>query len=1036
MEQQLVDGIIRKLKNKLILNRRDITGLTCCEADYISPMTYEFPSDYRPLTGAELFRGHNTVFVKGHVTFPEEIRSDEDYEDCLFLRFRNLGGIVFLDGEPWGGIDENRDRIPLKKEWAGQTKELLIEGYQLRTTYDLDEAVPTCFAYAFLGRVDRLVEKYMYDIRLANEWYVCELERPQEDNIILRKKISAAFQESIRYLDFSKEGEALREAVAEAGRIFRDHLARIKDGDLRSHVSLTASTHIDVAWLWQLKDTVRKCGHSYSNILRLLDSYPEFRFSNSQVKLLAYTKEYYPALYEGIQKAAGEGRWENVGPMWVESDCNIVSGESLVRQILHGVNFLEKEFGSRPGIAWLPDTFGFQANLPQIFKKSGTDYFYSYKLHWQTQEKFPYGDFRWKGIDGSEVICAVIDNPAGAYNGYPNPRQLRLVKENFAQKGEVDEILFPYGFGDGGGGPVREMIEYAKRLEDFPGMPKCRIETARSFFERLEKLRDKLPVWYGELYIQTHRGTLTTEAFAKKNNRRAEMLYQSLEKLGVMAEQCGAKPDWRLLHEGWEKALVLQFHDILPGSSIDAVYDDCREAYGEIFELADRFLKSMGLDTQVRPEGQVRVVNTLSWERDILVSFRASSKEFGDGTVAVTSGRETMPCHVEKTGETAKITFLAKNVKGLSYRDYSIRPAREPSDSSSGRGMTVSQGPDGITVENGHYRASIDSAGRLLSLYDKWNERQVLSDPGNDIRTFLDGPGVEDAWNLYENYKQREVKIFDDSAVELAENNELRTVIRVRRRGEKTSILQDIIFYREKSRIDFRTCVDWNEEHKVMRVYFPTSLNAPYFTSETGFGAFSRPTVGNTAFERSRFEVAAHRWIDLSENGYGVALLNDSKYGHDVQYDTIGLTLLRSTGFPARFPDKGIHHFTYSLLPHAESWDRAKVARAAMELNAEIHTVSAFAGGQLAAGLLRCDNENLIIDTVKKAENGDGMIVRLYESNGTGGNAALSFGKSVSSVAECDLVEKKLRDCRVENHFVSFPFSPYEIKTFLVKFDR
>lgn len=1055
MEQQIVVGVLSKLNEKRISNRRDITGLMYRKANYTKPRTYEYLSeDYQPVTRAELFTECNTVFVKGTITFPEEIRSDEDYEDCLFLRFHNLGGVVFIDGEPYNGIDENRDRIPLRKEWAGQTKELLIEGYCLQLSYDLDTVHPTCMAYAYFGRVDKKVEQFIYDIRLANEWYVYDCAHPQDDNIYIRKKITTAFEASIRHLDLSATGESFRSAVTKACGIFREKLAAIDDGEVRPHVNLVASTHIDTAWLWQLKDTIRKTGHSYSNMLRLLDTYPEFKFSHSQPKLLEYTKEYYPALFEQIKERAKEGRWENVGPMWVESDCNVVSGESLTRQILYGADFLEKEFGSRPRMAWLPDTFGFQANLPQIFKKSGTDYFYSYKLHWQAEETFPYGDFRWKGIDGSEIVCSVINNRKSGYNGMPCPEHIRDTANIFEQKGEIDEIIFPYGFGDGGGGPTREMIEYAKRLEDFPGMPNCEITTAQEFFDRLEKVRSDLPLWYGELYIQTHRGTLTTESYMKKTNRRFEMLYQSLEKLGVMAEQCGASPDWSLLEKGWKDALTLQFHDILPGSSIDPVYEDCHEIYDEVFRIADRFLESTGLEKQIHIHDGIRVLNTLSWDRDVLVTVRCRMDDLTAiaGTdlslcKVVSADGTSVPCSVSEKDGMAELTFLAKNVKALSFADYKVTGAAAPGTPENhgstansaavsvtpARSMAVSETSDGYLVENDRYKAVIDSAGRFTSLFDKCAKKQVLSAPGNNIRFFLDGPSIEDAWNIYANYKKREVDVFTDSRCELVENGDLRTVIRVHRSNEKTVLVQDIIFYQDNARIDFKTWVDWQEENKVMRVYFPTTMNAPYFTSEVGFGAYTRPTIGNTKLDKAKFEVAAHRFVDISENRYGVALLNDSKYAHDVQYDTIGITLLRSTCFPAKYPDKGIQEFTYSLLPHTDSWAQSDIARAGIELNADIHTINAIGKGNFVSGLFTCSDRNLVIDTVKPALDGSGIVVRLYESNGTSGEASLNCQHQILSAIESNLVEKKIEDAVVCENAIPFTFTPYEVKTFIVK---
>lgn len=1028
MEQQIVSGVMNRLNANLVSNRKEVGGLSYRLAVYNAPGDYEYLTEYQPLDPTVLFNGCNTVFVKGTITFPDDIRSDDEFEDFLFLQFHNLGGSIFIDGEPYNGIDGNRDKVPMRKEWAGQTKEILVEGYFLRhDVATLQALAPTCLAYCYFGRLDKKIEKYMFDLRLCNDWFCYDRDHPQDDNVHIRKLITTAFEDSIQYLDLYKTGEDFRNGVAAADKILCDKLDAIDDGDVRSHINLVASTHIDTAWLWQLKDTVRKCGHSFSNMLRLMDEYPEFKFSNSQAKLLSFTKEHYPTLFEQIKQRQKEGRWENVGTMWVESDCNVTSGESMTRQILYGVNFFEKEFGSRPNMAWLPDTFGFQANLPQIFKKSGTDYFYSYKLHWQAEEKFPYGNFRWKGIDGSEVIGSVINNPPGCYNGDPTPRQLREVKKAYEQEAEVDEIIFPYGWGDGGGGPTREMIEYAKRVEDFPGLPKTEITTAKEYFDRLEKYRKDLPTWYGELYIQTHRGTLTTEGFVKKTNRRFEMLFLQLEKLAVMAQQAGAKPDWALLNKAWKDVLTLQFHDILPGSSIDEVYTDCETMYAEIFKMAGDFAKSCGIDTNVDIAKGIRVVNTLSWERDVLTTFTCPASAAAGG-ISVTRNGKPMPCSVVVDDETAQVTFLAKDVAGMSYADFDV-----VSGTAAGRAMCVTQDDSGITVDNDTYHAVIDNTGRITSLFDKRANKNVLSAPGNDVKYFLDGPQDEDAWNIYKNYKRREVKLYKESAICIGENNDLRTVIKVHNVGDKVDFKQDIVFYHDKSRIDFVTDVDWQERGKVMRVYFPTTLNAPYFTSETGFGAYKRPTVSSTKLEQAKFEVTAHRWIDLSETDYGVALLNDCKYAHDVQYDTIGLTLLRSTSHPAKFADIGKHQITYSLLPHIGSWEYAGVARAGIELNAESHTIGAIAKSDMAAGLFGCGNANIVIDTVKVAENSDEIVVRLYESNGASGTAKLTISKDVVSAAECDLVERKTGDVAVEDGAITFSFTPYEIKTFLIK---
>lgn len=1032
MRKEIYSVYADRLQAAAISNVSPITGLTYQLAYYAEPGKYEMLSETLPLeTGKPFFapKKANTVFVKGTVTFPAEIRQDEEYEDCLLLRFHNLGGTIYVDGEPYSGIDEFRDRIYLRKEWAGQTKEFLIEGYFLLGKYGSNNDFRTgILEYAQFVRADKVIEKYKIDLDLFYDAYEYDCQNPQEDNMAICRKMEKAAELSIQYLDLNLTGDALREAVRRADEMLLEKLDEIDDGDTRACMSLIASTHIDVAWLWQFKDTVRKCGHSFSNMLRLLDRYPNFKFSNSQVQLMAFTKEYYPDLFAQIKEMEKAGRWENVGSMWVESDCNVISGESMTRQYLYGATFLDREFGHHSRVGWLPDAFGFQASMPQILKKSGLDYFYSYKLHWQAAEEFPYGDFRWKGIDGSEVIAATINNHCSGYNGDPCPKDFRETKADFKQIGEVNEILYPYGYGDGGGGPNSREVEYAERMKDYPGLPKSEITTAQGFFDKLEAIKEDLPTWFGELYIQTHRGTLTSQAFAKKENRHFEMLYSALEKLGVMAETYGAKPDWELLHKGWEKGLLLQFHDVLPGSSISPVYEDVRNIYGEIFDIAKRFLDSAGLNTCVDIQKGLRVVNTLSWDRDILVNFRCPFADVKDGIQIVADGAN-MPCSVVRDGEDACVTFLAKQVTALGCREFTVLQKKPDAR----RTMDVTQTEAGIRCENARYVAVIDGCGRLTQLLDKQAGKQVLSQPGNHIKVFLDGPQLEDAWNLNESYMQREISIFNSAQTEITENGDLRTVIHVHQTGDKVDLHQDIIFYHDNARIDFVTSVDWQERNKVMRVYFPAALHAPYYTSEVGFGAFDRPSVPNSKLEQAKFEVAAHRWIDISENNYGVALLNDCKYGHSVQYNVIGMTMLRGTTWPAEDADLGMHHFTYSLLPHSGHWSQAGVARAGQELNAQTH-VPCLVNGMLATNLFVCDNANVIIDTIKPAENKDGIVVRLYEANGSSGTAVITSKREIASVTEINLVEEAIASVECGKNTISYAFTPYEIKTFLVKF--
>ena len=601
---------------------------------------------------------------------------------------------------------------------------------------------------------------------------------------------------------------------------------------MRGLISLIGHTHIDVAWLWQLKDTVRKCGHTFSSMLRLMEEYPDFIFTCSQMQLLDYTKRYYPKLFEQIKKRAAEGRWENVGSMWVESDCNVTSGESIVRQVLYGAMFEKENFGTHSTVAWLPDTFSFQPNIPQILRRCGITGFYTYKIHWCRKTVFPYNVFRWRGIDGSEVTSAVTLE-RNSYLGNPLPDELRLAKEHNPQEGRFENLIYPYGWGDGGGGPTADMIENSHRLADFPGLPRSEFIRADKYFERLSSKNDELPRYFGELYVENHRGTMTSQGKAKRSNRVAETGCQSDEKLAVLAELLGHKPDWSVMSDCWKRVLTMQFHDILPGSSINAVYtEDSAENYAAIDKARADFIASTGLESG---KDMILAVNTLSWERNALCEYSAGH-ELPESTVVADSNGNIITTVLLGDRKTLlfRAEFPALGAKAFKVSEGTARVERN---------AEIHEVVDGLSVEMTLCRAVIDRLGRLVSLYDKRADRQVLRDIGNDIRLFIDGPQFEDAWNLYPEYADREVQCGWKTSLSVIENNALRTVIRVDKSIDGCEIIQDIVFGTDSAMTEFRTKINWSLHHRILRVYFPMNIMAQNAAYETGFGTFFRPTV-------------------------------------------------------------------------------------------------------------------------------------------------------------------------------------------------
>ena len=1021
MDNQMIEGFYRSLSAKIRISFTPVAALEYVPADHVAEGKYELKGEWTPVA-ADTILPAGSAFIRGKLTIPEDLQNGEEVRDYIRVDIPRREGHVVINGEHYHGHDNNRTRIPIRPEWAGKTLDLQILTHGSARGFINEVGVE---------RIDKIVEDYYYSYSVAVQACQQENNQQQRENAHIRTMLNRAVEDSIKDLDVDATGDALHASIKNAGAILKDRLDAIDDGDVRGWIDFIGHTHIDVAWLWQLKDTVRKCGHTFPNMLRLMDEFPDFTFSCSQLQLMDYTKQYYPEVFEQIKERVKEGRWEIVGPMWVESDCNVVSGESLVRQVLYGTRFSEEEFGTRSKVAWLPDTFGFQPNMPQILKKSGTDFFYTYKLHWQHQNRFPYGMFKWQGLDGSEVVTSIAFNP-GCYNGDPTPAQLREAKDRNLQNGVFDDVIFPYGWGDGGGGPTREMIEFAERLKDFPGLPRTRMERADTYFDRLNEKKDDMPVWFGELYIETHRGTLTTQGKNKRCNRMAEIMYQNAEKLGTYAELLGAKPDWSLLHEGWKKILLLQFHDILPGSSINSVYaEDCKNGYATIFALVKKFTEQL---TSGQGCGACLAVNFLSWQRDAICEFTCKADCIKAGETLVDFKGNAVPCTISDNGDgTVKVTFAAKGLPSMGAKAYRFGKAAPVT----GACASVSEADGTITLETAQNIVTIDALGRISRLYDKNAGREAVSAPANDIRLFRDGPQGEDAWNIYDLYKKRPVN--DDWKVTLTvkENSAFRAVIHVSKVTDQCEIEQDIIVHADSPVIDFHTNINWEKRHTVMRVYFPANVKSQMAAYEVGFGTFLRPSIANTPYDQSKFEACAHKFADLSEGDYGVSVLNDCKYAHDCVDNTIGITLLRGTTSPDPLADLGEHEINYALYPHTGDWRIGHTARKGHEFNNRVCVLNV--SEQLAASLcckslLTVDNDNIIVDTFKRAEDGDGFVLRAYECNGNRGSAAITFANAIVSAEETDLLEKKIACADVNGKSLSFGFTPYEIKTFRIRF--
>ena len=777
----------------------------------------------------------------------------------------------------------------------------------------------------------------------------------------------------------------------------------------RGHrVSAMGHAHIDTAWLWPLRETPRKAARTFSTALRLMDEYPDYRFLASQPQQYQWIRDQYPELFERIRRRVKEDRFEPVGAMWVESDCNIPSGESLVRQLLYGKRFFMEEFGVEPREVWLPDVFGYAAQLPQIMREAGCEWFLTQKMSWNDTNRFPHSTFDWEALDGSRVLAHFP--PTDTYIGNFDIGELRRGVENFAQHGVSDRSLYLFGWGDGGGGPTREMLESAKRVRDLDGVPPVTIEKASDFFAAVDAERADVPVWVGELYFEFHRGTYTTQAAAKKGNRRSEVLLHDAELLACVAREDYPRAE---LEGAWKKVLLNQFHDIIPGSGIQWVYDDAAASYAEVADTAASVIDAAANSLFGGEGDSVVIVNTTSHDRrEVVVLDSALAEAAPEGGQRLSDG---------------SVAFIA-DVPALGFAISTGTVPVEMAEVEAGEGW----------LENGLLRVELDADGLLSRVWDKHAGRDVLAPGtrGNLLQLFHDYPPQYDAWDIDPSYKLRYDDLTAVESIEVIERGPVRAAVRVRRSfGEsaQSTITQTIVLDAGSPVVRFDTEVDWRERHRLLKAAFPLAVRSPRASYEVQFGHVDRPTHQNTSWDEAKFEVCAQRWADISEAGYGVAVLNDCKYGHDAVGNVLRVSLLRGSTAPDPDADIGVHHFSYGLYPHAGGLAEGGVVERGLAFN---YPLLAF-GGTSAQGTgqwFSLDGPGVVLDTVKLAEDrDDAVVVRLYESLGGRGEATLSTALPVKSAALADLLERDKSPLDVVDNAVRFPIEPFQIKTVVLE---
>lgn len=929
---------------------------------------------------------------------------------------KNPQFLIFVDGKVTQGADMNHREIRLlEKARGGETLTLDIQAYTGTLHREFNFITE-------LFQLDEEIHNLYYDIQVPL-WAFPRMDKDSK----VRLDIQTVLNDTINLLDMrTPYSEAFYASIREAEAYIQKHLYEEMGGWDEVVATCIGHTHIDVAWWWTVAQTREKVARSFATVLKLMEEYPSYKFMSSQPVLYYFLKQRYPEVLDRIKERVKEGRWEPEGGMWLEADCNLTSGESLVRQFLHGKRFFKEEFGVDNKILWLPDVFGYSGALPQIMKKSGVDYFMTTKLAWNQINKIPNDTFIWRGIDGSEVLTHLIttvgedQDPKQSffttYNGMLHPGSIMGGWERYQNKEINNDILISYGYGDGGGGPTRKMLEISKRMEKgVKGIPMVRQETARTYFDQLnERVRDnrRLETWEGEFYFEYHRGTYTSMARNKRGNRKSELMMMDLETLGVLAGDYPAEADTRL----WRDIILLnQFHDILPGSSIAEVYQVTKGEYEALASEVSQMIRERLVKLAGSGDG-VTVFNTLGFCRDDVVAL-------GDVDAQALTDNDGNVFPVQKTGEGAVAYLRGIPAKGFK----TFAPVKASADSPFVRS-------DDYHLETPFYRITLDGNGHFTSIFDKAYDREILRSgkTGNQLRLYEDKPVYYDNWDIDMYYTEKSWPVDELVSSRWTEDGPVRATLELTWKCSRSTITQKIHFYADTRRIDFETVADWKEHQHLLKAEFPVDIHSDEATFDVQFGNVTRKVHTNTSWDKARFESCGQKWMDLSEGHYGVSVLNDCKYGHSVRDGVIGLTLIKCGVEPNPNADVEVHHFTYALYPHGETWKQGGTVAEAYKLNQSAYAVSAGTPGK-EYSFASVNRDNVILETVKQAESGEGTILRMYECENSRTKVTLSVPETFTKAYSTNLLEEIEEELPIVEGKVSFTIKPFEIKTILVK---
>lgn len=1011
----VVAAKLKTLKKRTFADIESIPPWKMKECIYKDIGEYEFFYDeWKEINVGERW-GNNgwSAFFKNSFDMPARFAGKKVTLNVYF------GGdsLLSLNGEPYQGLDPFRNTVLLTECAKGDEHyDVDIESYYV---WHSNESTVKTLSCSFIGAVDPVIEEVYWDFKAVfNALFMPVLDTG------LAELIRETLREAFNFVNYDLEGEEFVEGLLKAQKILKENIYENPAYSSIGKLALVGNSHLDLVFMWAYKEYVRKLGRTHATMLRLMEQYPDFIFSQSSPPSYIEMEKRYPTLFKQVQQRIKEGRWEYIGAMWVEPDCNLISGESFVRQLLHGIRYAEKTFGITPKTCWVPDVFGNSYAMPQILKKAGVEYFVTHKMGiWNDTNPWQYSTFWWEGPDGSKVFSTV---PPTHFIGTVEADSLKVNWSRYTDKATIGESMYCYGWGDGGGGVDTEMLEYVKRYSKFPGLPEAKCSKIEDSLARMKaKATDSnIPTWKDELYLEEHRGVHTTKALLKKLNRYSENLYRQAEMFSSIAMGYGFEYPLEKLNEGWEMILTNQFHDSLPGSHITEVFGDLCKIYDKIIAIGEGVRDSALNVIAGKADSSEKYGKPFALFNSLGVS--ATSKvelPYEDAEIFDTDGNKVPVQAYTKHNGTKVIAFVAKNVPAVGFKVYYKKAASVPT-------ATLLTGK---AVENSRFKLELNDRAEIVSLFDKANSREVLCGASNVFRFYEDLPGKYDAWDIISTYADREFETKPGKVEEIV-SGDVFTCISISKAINRSIIKQNIIIYNELDRIDFDTFVSWHEQEKLLKVGFDVDIKAQKFTRDIAYATIESSNYRHNPFDKAKFEVSAHNFIDMSEDGYGLSILNDCKYGYEVDEQRMIITLLKAPMNPDPKSDRGDHSFTYSLYPHKGNWKDAETVTRGLEHNNPLLPVEPKgAQGETEFSFISVSADNVPLEAVKKCEDEDAVIVRFVEKTGRTTPVTAKLFAQIAKVTECDLLERN--DVPYDDFSgdtIKFSAKPFEIKCFKV----